>query len=243
MPDERTLDEQTEEATEEMVEDTRTLTQMVNDIRGEVVVWLSDHNIFKRATATNKVFALLEKDFPSNTDIPSVYVKKLWQKYMDLPERLRNNALNGYVFEAIIITTLLKEGIRPLYTQTNLAFIPNVNYDIVVFPRKEDGTVDVSAPVVISLKTSLRERYKQADLEGIALKNVYKRASSYLITLDDEEEIALNQEKIKQRDILGIDDFINAGTEAFDELVAKLKGRTVTEPPQIQVIENPHIIE
>lgn len=221
----------------------RSLDELVADIRDEVVVWLSDHEIFNENTATNKIFALLERDFLSNTEIPSVYVRRMWNDYQALPDRFKNNSVNGNIFEAIVITALLKAGIHPIYTQTNLAFVPNVNYDIVVFPKKENGTVDVSAPVVISLKTSLRERYKQADLEGLALKNVYKRGSSYIITLDNDDAINNCKEKIRQKDILGIDDFIHAGTEAFDEFVANLQGRTVGEPPQIKVVEKSHTIE
>lgn len=84
------------------------------------------------------------------------------------------NAMNGNIFEAIISTVLIKEGIIPMYTQVSLEFVPNINFDIVIFPKNEKGTVDVSAPISLSLKTSLCERHKQADLEGLALKEVYK---------------------------------------------------------------------
>lgn len=223
--------------------DERTLDELVADIQDEVVSWLSDYEIFNEDTATNKIFALLERDFLSNTEIPSAYVRRLWNAYQALPNRFKNNSVNGNMFEAIIITTFLKAGIRPIYKQANLVFVPNVKYDIVVFPKKEDGTVDVSAPVVISLKTSLRERYKQADLEGIALKNVYKRGTSYIITLDNDDAINNGKEKIQQKDILGIDDFIHAETEAFNEFVANLQDRTVGKPPEIKVIEKSHTIE
>ena len=148
----------------------------------------------------------------------------------------KNNSLNGNIFEAIVITALIKEEILPIYTQTNLEFVPNVDYDIVLFPKKEDGEVDVSAPIVLSLKTSLRERYKQADLEGLALKDVYKRGVSYLVTLDDTSTIELVNEKIKQKDIRGIDGFISAISSEFDELIAGLKSNGVSTPPPIQVI-------
>lgn len=199
---------------------------------------LSDYGIVNRNTKTEEVFLKIEKHFRSNEDIPSVYVQKLWEKYKsEIPAKQRNNSLNGNIFEAIIITALIKEEIAPIYIQTNLEFVPNVDYDIVIFPIMPDGNVDVSAPVVLSLKTSLRERYKQADLEGLALKDVYKRGLSYLVTLDDVSSIDLVNEKIKKRDIRGIDGFINATSKEFDELIADLKERTVSAPPPIQVIK------
>lgn len=205
---------------------------------------LSDYGIVGKRTKTEEVFLKIEKHFRSNKDTPSVYVQKLWGKYQQvIPEKKKNNSLNGNIFEAIVITALIKEEILPIYTQTNLEFVPNVDYDIVLFPKKEDGEVDVSAPIVLSLKTSLRERYKQADLEGLALKDVYKRGVSYLVTLDDTSTIELVNEKIKQKDIRGIDGFISAISSEFDELIAGLKSNGVSTPPPIQVINDSKKIE
>lgn len=203
---------------------------------------LVDYNIVGGNSKTNIIFEKIEKHFSDNTDIPSVYIKSLWDRYQSLPKKYKVNSMNGNIFEAIVITSLLKEGISPIYTQTSLEFVPNVNYDLVVFPKNDDGSIDVSAPIVISLKTSLRERYKQADLEGSALKSVYKRGISYLVTLDSESEIKKSRQKIIKKEILGLDDFINATTSDFDVLVNDLKTRTVAEPPEIKVVRSANTI-
>lgn len=203
---------------------------------------LVDYNIVSGKSKTNIVFEKIEKHFSDNTDIPSVYIKSLWDRYQSLPKKYKGNSMNGNIFEAIVITSLLKEGISPIYTQTSLEFVPNVNYDLVVFPKNNDGSIDVSAPIVISLKTSLRERYKQADLEGSALKSVYKRGISYLVTLDSESEIKKSRQKIIKKEILGLDNFINATTSDFDVLVNDLKTRTVAEPPAIKVVRSANAI-
>ncbi len=203
---------------------------------------LSDYGIVSSTAKTNLVFEKIEKRFSHNTDNPSVYVKTLWEKYKTLPSEYQSNAMNGSIFEAIITTAFVKEGITPLYTQTYLEFVPNVKYDLIVFPQKSDASVDASAPIVISMKTSLRERYKQADLEGCAMKNVYKRGYSYLITLDNEVEIRNANEKIKNKDILGLDNFINATTTDFDNLINSLKISKVAEPPAIKVVKKANTI-
>ena len=95
---------------------------------------LSDYGIVGKRTKTEEVFLKIEKHFRSNKDTPSVYVQKLWGKYQQvIPEKKKNNSLNGNIFEAIVITALIKEEILPIYTQTNLEFVPNVDYDIVLF--------------------------------------------------------------------------------------------------------------
>ena len=104
-------------------------------------------------------------DFMSNTMGPSEYVRYCWNNYENSGVE-RNNSLNGTIFELIIATLFVKEGILPLHLQAQVAFVPNVNFDAVLYTH-ENG------PIGLSLKTSLRERYKQADLEAVALKYVH----------------------------------------------------------------------
>lgn len=77
-----------------------------------------------------------------------------------------------------------------------VAFVPNVIYDL-MFYTSERG------PICWSVKTSLRERYKQADLEAIALKYVHRKALSYLITLEENEAKSVKA-KIKSGALLGL---------------------------------------
>jgi hypothetical protein len=105
---------------------------------------------------------------------PSEYMINCWTKYKDL--NVKDNNTNGKVFEYILATLCIREGLLPLFIEARVAFVPNVNYDIMLY-SEEIG------PISFSLKTSLRERYKQADLEAIALKYVHRRAHCYLLTL------------------------------------------------------------
>ncbi len=197
--------------------------------------YLHTDNLVGKNTRTEEVFLKIEKNYKKNSDVPSLYVEKLWDKYQKLRIK-KNNSLNGNVFEAIIKTMLFKEGIRPFFPQARLQFVPNIDFDIIIFPKDGNGDIDVSAPICLSLKTSLRERYKQADLEGIALKNVYKRACSYLVTIDDATEIAKVEDKITNKDVLGIDYVIDARSKDMDKLITDLKKDGVGDPPPIKTM-------
>ena len=130
----------------------------------------------------NKAEVIFDSLFPNFLEVdykkPNEYVHKYWNAYVSHPEG--NNNLNGKVFEYILATLCVREGILPLYMSAKVAFVPNVIYDI-MFYSLERG------PICWSVKTSLRERYKQADLEAIALKYVHRKALSYLITLEEKE--------------------------------------------------------
>ena len=121
-----------------------------------------------------------------------------------------------------------------MFLQAKVAFVPNVNFDVLLYSSE-------NFPIGLSLKTSLRERYKQADLEAVALKYVHRRALNYLITLESVEADNL---KIKARkgELLGINNVIVANSPDFDELIEKLSEMDFISPGQINIIEASNIV-
>lgn len=115
---------------------------------------------------TEKIFNELFSGFMEfEYDKPSDYINSFWIKYKAYPEK--NSSVNGIMFEYILASLCIREGILPINLNAKVAFVPNVLYDF-IFYSSEKG------PICWSVKTSLRERYKQADLESMALKNVQK---------------------------------------------------------------------
>ncbi|AFL83518.1 hypothetical protein Belba_0871 [Belliella baltica DSM 15883] len=186
--------------------------------------------------SNTKAGMAFESLFPNFMEVeyskPSEYVKTYWNKYQSLVDT--NSNLNGKVFEYILATLCIRENILPIYISAKVAFVPNVIYDL-MFYTSERG------PVCWSVKTSLRERYKQADLESIALKYVHRKALSYLITLDEREARGV-KEKIKTGDVIGLDDVIVATEPEFDKLVADLKTYQFEEPPLVKVIASSQVV-
>ena len=154
-----------------------------------------------------------------------------WNEYLKYPG---NKNLNGRIFEFILATLFIRENILPIYMSAKVAFVPNVIYDI-MFYTNEHG------PICISAKTSLRERYKQADLESIALKYVHRKSLSYLVTLHEKEAKSV-QAKIKSGDVIGLDKVVVATNEQFDELITELKELEFSEPLTVKVIQSNQII-
>ena len=145
--------------------------------------------------ANNKAEVVFDSLFPSFLNVkyknPSDYISTYWEAFQKNPEG--NNNLNGKIFEYILATLCVRENILPLYMSAKVAFVPNVIYDL-MFYTAERG------PICVSAKTSLRERYKQADLEAIALKYVHRKALSFLVTLEENEAKSVKA-KIKSGDV------------------------------------------
>ena len=168
-----------------------------------------------KSSKTAKTFESLfgDVDFEHiNYTSPKDYIKQYWDKYKE--GGLSNNTMNGNIFEIIIYTLLYREGLTPFYTQAKVAFVPNVEFDTILYTP--------SRPISLSLKTSLRERYKQADLEAIALVHVHRRAESYLLTLDPNEA-AICKSKVKSGEIIGLDGIVDCNTSDIDDLITELK--------------------
>ena len=97
-------------------------------------------------------------------------------------------------------------------------------------------------PVVLSLKTSIRERYKQAEFEAQAMKDVHRRAKNFLVTMEKDEAISL-QTKIDSGVLSGIDGVVVANEKSFDELIKLLKSLSIVDTPVFSAIKNPQKIE
>lgn len=196
----------------------------LNFVKGESNLAAS---IFEGLTSEGKTF--LDVKYSS----PSEYINYFWDKYQKVEKKTANQ--NGKVFELIVSTLLYRENLKPLYIQAEVAFVPNVDFDALLY-SKEVG------PIALSMKTSLRERYKQADLEAIALKYVHRKAKSYLLTMD-ENEARITKEKIVSGSIIGLDKIILCSGEDMDSLIADLKNYQYTLAGSIEIIKSTQVVK
>ena len=191
---------------------------------------LAEKGIASGDSVTAFVF---EELFPSflevEYDTPKEYVQKYWDAY-NASGKINNN-LNGKLFELIIMTLLYREGIVPFYTQAHVTFVPSIDFDVILYKEDQYGHI----PYCLSLKTSLRERWKQADLEGEALKKVHRRAKCYLLCLHEGETKRINQ-KIVSGEAVGIDEVVYCLTDRFDSFIDELKSATYRRSIKVDVV-------
>lgn len=170
-------------------------------------------------------------DIKANPSLkPHQFIKKYWDIYKSNYQSNQN--LNGKVFEELIARALIREDILPFYIQAKVAFIAYINYDFIIY------TNDLG-PVSLSAKTSLRERWKQADLEAVALKYIHRKSRSFVVTLDTE---AVRRRRVDESQAMGIDSFVLADTEEFDETLEEIKKLQLALSPQVEVVSSSIII-
>jgi hypothetical protein len=205
---------------------------------GSKTNYLVDYGIMSESSSRSSLSAqLLLSIQPSLESIeihqPSKYVEFIWSK-AEKDDRLTRD-LRGKFFELVIASCLIKNEIVPFFWQAQLEFVPLANFDLVVYTEER-------GPVVLSLKTSIRERYKQAEFEAQAMKDVHRRAKNFLVTMEVEEAISL-QAKIDSGVLSGIDGVVVAKENSFDELIELLKSFSIVDTPVFSAIKNPQKIE
>jgi hypothetical protein len=186
-----------------------------------------------------KAGEVFESLFPNFLEVkyekPSEYIKTYWTAYQQFCDgKAVNNNQNSRIFEYILAMLLVQENILPVFMNAQIAFVPNVKYDIILYSAE-------SGPLCISAKTSLRERYKQADLEAIALKYVHRKSQSYLITNDAAEARSVNA-KIKKGDVIGLDRVIYSFSEEMDAFIGNLKKMEFIKPKPIEIIKSNQVV-
>lgn len=194
---------------------------------------ISDILSNKNLISGPRVKEIFDKYYNDILDIdltsPSKTMKELWSRY---PNEIRS--LNGKIFEGLLATILFRSGIFPIYVEATLSFVPNVEFDFVAYCRE-------CGPIILSAKTSLRERYKQADLEGMMVRQVHRKAKSYLLTLDKPAARLVN-EKISNGQVLGLDDVVVADDQKFDDLIRSLSQLNFYTPEKIEVLTSKRLI-
>ena len=163
---------------------------------------------------------------------PHQFIESSYKKYQMSYDGDQNT--NGRIFEYLICETLAQQGITPFYYQATFERVPNVVFDIVLY--------DPIRPVLFTTKTSLRERYKQADLEGVALRHVYRQAETYLITMSVDEADSVTN-KINDGTVLGITQCVIASNPQYKSLLTKMTQRNFSQAKPITPVAGKHLIK
>ncbi|QKX95318.1 hypothetical protein [Candidatus Phytoplasma asteris] len=122
--------------------------------------------------------------------------------------------IRGKINEYLILLYFQNQGIIHLYPQAYLFFIPDIKFDLVLFTKNK-------RIIAFNFKTCLRDRYKQAMVEGQQLKKLDTRFEFYLLTNNEPETQRLNN-KINQGKVQGINKVINLFSNSANNFLQNL---------------------
>jgi hypothetical protein len=200
--------------------------------------YLVSYGIMSESSAVSSASASLLLAIQPNLNsiqisTPSKYVDFIWNQAEKDPRLTRD--VRGKFFELLIASCLIKNKILPFFWQAQLEFVPLANFDLVIYTEER-------GPIVLSLKTSIRERYKQAEFEAQAMKDVHRRSKNFLVTIESDEAKSLTS-KIESGVLNGIDEVVVANEKSFDNLIEFLRSLTIVDTPVFSAVKNPHKID
>ena len=183
----------------------------------------------KPETKAYKVMSNCMSDIFDEINVaPSKFIEKYWSNYQNYLKKLKESGLDlpdrstsGKIFE--IISSILIEyhlGMSIILRDATLEGVPLVKPDILVQSQNRY--------YLLSFKTTLRERWKQADWEALLFKQKHPDAKSFAITLDEKECIRVNKNlKIKNTTYdppldNGLDEVVIALSLRFDQIIAEI---------------------
>lgn len=137
--------------------------------------------------------------------------------------------IRGKINEYLILLYFQNQGIIHLYPQVYLFFIPDIKFDLVLFTKNK-------RIIAFNFKTCLRDRYKQAMVEGQQLKKLDTRFEFYLLTNNEPETQRLNH-KINQGKVQGINQVINLFSNSANNFLQNLITRQFIPFSNINIIK------
>jgi hypothetical protein len=140
-----------------------------------------------------------------------------------------SNTTRGAIFEYLIMCVFFKNDIKPFFYQAELSFVPNLKFDFILFDTNKN-------PIIISVKTSSGERYKQVELESYVAKQVHKKCKCVFITYDNESIRFIDRKK-QLSEIVYIDEAYSAKEKKFNDFIKRLSNLDYIHPEKIDYIK------
>lgn len=185
----------------------------------------------KLNASKSKALKLIETVCPNINDNknlrPSMFVNNIFE---EIEKKFNpSNALRGSVFEYLMMCVFFRNDISPFYYQVNLNFVYNVTFDFVLFDTNK-------RPIILSLKTSGKEAYKQVELEGLVAKQVHKNCRTIYVNYEDDAVRFLERKK-NLSEIHYIDEIYSTQDKDFDNLIIDLKSRDYIDPGSVDIVK------
>lgn len=175
--------------------------------------YLQDLRIISQSTKSTLSFARLQPSLDEITLPYSDYLRSIWSIAKDL------EIARGWFFELAVASILSHSELRGYSRGVIFRGMAGTSFDLALWDVTSDS------PITLQLTSTVRERYKLADLEAFKLKSKYPRSKCYLLTFDYTEAARLQSHVFES-----LNQVIFVGSDEFDHLVENLVDRADSIP-------------
>lgn len=170
--------------------------------------YLIQANLARTSGEASQFLSRQQPSFDSIGEEFSKHVESIWI------EAKRLSVDSGSLFEMLVGSIFIAADLTPLYSNAELKEAIGLEMDYLIWNSKSD------APVCFQLTSTLRERFRLADLQAFKVKTRYPRAEFHLLTMD-----AKDVARKKSTTFESLDSLIYCGDDSFDRLIRGVKER------------------
>ena len=158
---------------------------------------------------STEFIARAQKGFDSITEPYGDYIQEVWNSAKRLG--IASGPQSGPLFEMLIASVFISAGFLPFYQKAELKFAGKIESDFLFWDERTES------PVCIELTSTLRERYKLADLQAFKVKANYPKAKFFQLTMDYKDVSRRSPE-----DFESLDGLIFPGSGDIDKVLSSV---------------------
>ena len=177
----------------------------------KIINQLKNHAIYMDCFKSHNLESYKYKDAKDFFNHSWGIYEKYKTAYLNKHGKKINNGINGHAFEIIFGLILDFERIVIDSCDQEIPNIPLVKPDFIIKKKGKN--------LFISLKVSVRERWKQADWESLKYKKFFTNAKCYLLMNSQQEYPSLK----KKLPLLDIDGVFLASSNDINKLISLIK--------------------
>lgn len=172
--------------------------------------YLIKAGLAKSRSQSTEFLARSQKGFDSVQPPYGDYIRDIW----NAAKRLGIDS--GPLFEMLIASVFIGANYLPFYQKAELALARKIESDFLFWDETK------KAPICIELTSTLRERYKLADLQAFKVKANFPEAKFFQLTMDYKDAA-----RRSSNDFESLDGLIFAGSEGVELLLSEIEKATL----------------
>lgn len=176
--------------------------------------YLVTAGLAKSRSTSTEFLARSQPGFDSVRAPYGEYIQEIWNSAKRLG--IASGPQSGTLFEMLIGSVLIAAGFLPFYQKAELHRARNIESDFLFWDKETES------PLCLELTSTLRERYKLADLQAFKIKASYPSAKFFQLTMDFKDAARRSTE-----DFDSLDGLIFPGSSEIDTVLQSVSGMSL----------------
>ena len=172
--------------------------------------YLVKAGLAKARGPSTEFLARRQRSFNDVTEPYGDYIQDVWNDAKRLG--IGTGPQSGPLFEMLIGSVFIAADVAPFFRRAELANARKIECDFLFWESSSE------VPICIELTSTLRERYKLADLQAFKIKANYPNGKFFQLTMDYKDA-----SRRSNKDFESLDGLVFAGSPQFESVISAIR--------------------